>query len=1292
MSSARQNAKPDWKQFLRFGEALLDQQTVTGQCSIIRAAIRQSLAADAEIWLAKPFFPLPGENDLQILPSDNADNLLQECYRHSQILWKIQDQILTPQKNTQPDQIAIPLITQKNLLGVVHVWRDPPRPFTPIEQDYLEGLTANAALAMEIQRQVAIKKWRFEQLALIRSVSAQLTRLQNLDEFCLQVARLIQETFDSYFVSIFTIDPITHNLTHRASASQYRDKRRKKIPLHIQLGEGIIGSVAATGQEIVAQQIQSEPRYRPIPGLEAVQSEVALPIKNGQHLLGVLDLQSDDPNAFHKVDLTVLRAIADHIAFAIEEMQLVNGLEKRTQQITALLNISHTLTSILDFDQLLGEVVGSIQQQFGYPYVHIFILHPGRKKLFYEAGSGARSEALERNQVAYDLEDPHGIIPWVARNRKTLLANDVNQEPLYRPSDLPPVNTRSELAIPLEYAGEVLGVLDLQSDRVNSFDIRDIPLLETLGSTIAIAIRNARLYRSEVWRRQVADSIREIAGLVSANVVLEDLLDRILGELDRSLPCEATAIWLIPPNKGYTFDQNPDLILAAVHGANPDQVWQVMRSNPSARNYLLRALDATTPIIRKPEDPIGPLGSALGFPPDYSSIAAPLRAGDEPLGILTLAHPTPGRYGSQAEQISITFANHAAVAIQNNRLFSAAQEQAWISTILLQIAEATQGNQSVEELLDTMARLTPLLVGVKKCAFFIWDENREEFFLQSYYGIQIEASALPLFDLTAPAFARLVDSRETLFIQNPSEELHLAQAGLDGESNTLVMLPLLARGRLLGAFLVGHSAESNLQYNHIFDQQTLDLLQGIARQTALAMENLQLIEARQEEAYVTAVMLQVSQAIVSQNNLDDILDTIVHLMPILVGIDSCVIYLWEEHLEIFRTAKVFTGSQREELLMEGETFRPGEFLLLDAVQEYDRLVACKLPLTDLAIENWQRLTCLTTAEELEAQYTPEDQWILGIPLSIKGQFYGVMVASESNVPISFHDRRLEILAGIAQQVSLAIQNDHLNREMIQRERLDREIQLARQIQKTFLPHRIPRIPGCEVEIHWQTAREVGGDFYDVFRLSNDRLGIVIADVSDKGMPAALYMTVTRTLIRAFSQKAESPARVLERVNRALVFESQYGLFVTAVFVILNPQTGILTYANAGHNLPLLRHASSGIVEPLPKGGTALGVYSVTRLKDHSIQIEPGDWIIFYTDGVTESFSPAGETFGELRLQQIVAAAPSTTSADFLDYIRNQLSEFREGSPPSDDLTLVVLHHHSRDEPPKPQGLDTPTGE
>ena len=268
---------------------------------------------------------------------------------------------------------------------------------------------------------------------------------------------------------------------------------------------------------------------------------------------------------------------------------------------------------------------------------------------------------------------------------------------------------------------------------------------------------------------------------------------------------------------------------------------------------------------------------------------------------------------------------------------------------------------------------------------------------------------------------------------------------------------------------------------------------------------------------------------------------------------------------------------------------------------------------------------------------------------------------------------LEIISGIAQEVSLAIQNDRLQRDMVLRERTEREVQLAREIQRTFLPDHLPEVPGWDLDATWQTARTVGGDFYDVFLLDGNRLGIVIADVADKGMPAALYMTVTRTLIRASLLTVDTPAKVLEQVNNLLVPDAQNGMFVTAVFAILNLDSGELTYANAGHNLPLLIHGHDGSVTSLTKGGMALGVMTNTPMHDDTVTIQPGDCLVLYTDGVTETFSPSEESFGEKRLQEVLARATSCSPDRVLASVDEALKTFRAGQPMSDDITLIAIY-------------------
>lgn len=1264
MSSVEPANAPEWQQFLRLGEKILAQPTAAAQCALIEETIRQTLGGNARLWLAEPFYPLPGEPDINLLPAENAPPFVDRAFSTRAVVFNSPNE---PSGNQPEDQdvraIALPLVTHEILLGVLYVDRPDGPAFTPKERAFLEGLSAHAAVYLEIARQVAIKKWRSDQLALVRQVSAEIANEVDLDVLCQRVTELIRRTFHYYYVGIFTLDEGDGRLHFRANAGA-DSVQLLPSDYKVCVGEGLVGHAAASGEEIVSPDVRVEPRYRYVEVLPETRSEIALPLKVKNQVLGVLDVQSDEPDAFHENDIIVLRALADNIALAVEGARLYSNLRERAEQVSAVFEVSSLLTSILDLDELLDEVVSVIQKRFGYPYVHIYTVHAGRRKVFYVAGSGARSQAFEEHEVNYDLEDEHGIIPWVARTGKSLLANDVSKEQLFRPTDLPPLETRAELAIPLAFGGEILGVLDLQSDQVNAFDENDRFLLEALAGTISVAVRNAILYRSEQWRRQVADSFRDVAGLVSANVAISDLLDTILNELEKNLPCDASAIWLVDDLK----EEEPTLKLAAVRGLSAERIIAALNSDEEVRGWLRRAVKTTQPIIRQPTDPFGPLGKALDFPPEYSSIAAPMLSGDRILGVITLAHSTEKRYGDEAYAMTSTFASYAAVAIQNARLYTSAQEQAWISTVLLHVAQASQSVNSISELFETMTRLIPLLVGVEKCAFYLREESLESFKLHSCYGFDLQSDER-LFSDEIPAFARLLTDNQAVFIDDPVAELNLPAADVSHDRGTLVLVPLTARGQLLGAFLVAHEVLEPAA-DKAFDEQNLAILQGIAHQIAVAVENIRLLESRQEEAYVTAVLLQVAQAVVSQNELTDVLETVVHLMQILVGIDTSVVYLWDPVNEYFYMAETLVESSHSPPDPQ-QTYALGEYPLLDMVYTNDSMAACLLDDPNLPVTRWNELECMSPDERIDIMQPGDKHWVFGFPLSVKGEVFGAILVKETHSSPAMRDRRVEIINGIAQQISLAIQNDRLREEMVERERLEREMQLARQIQKTFLPDHLPEVPGWRLDVRWQTARQVGGDFYDVFRLKDGSIALVIADVADKGLPAALYMTVTRTLVRALSQNKHTPAQLLNRVNQLLSSESSDSMFVTAVYALLKPETGELFYANAGHNRPLIIRSKTGQIEQLPLGGMALGIQSDTRFKDHSFMIEPGDSIILFTDGLTESFSPNGEIFGDDRLTHLIRRAMEQNSRRLIESIEANLQEFRQGTQPTDDLTILI---------------------
>jgi serine phosphatase RsbU (regulator of sigma subunit) len=341
--------------------------------------------------------------------------------------------------------------------------------------------------------------------------------------------------------------------------------------------------------------------------------------------------------------------------------------------------------------------------------------------------------------------------------------------------------------------------------------------------------------------------------------------------------------------------------------------------------------------------------------------------------------------------------------------------------------------------------------------------------------------------------------------------------------------------------------------------------------------------------------------------------------------------------------------------------------MMDAARNLGKPAVCLLKSSDIS-ETWPKLKPVKEDEEV---LLVGERLMIAIPLLIKSDLFGVLLVEESKGARRFRARRFEIINGIAQQIALAIQNDRLQSEMVVRERLETEIQLAQQIQQTFIPERLPEHPGWELAARWKTARQVGGDFYDLIELPNHKLGIIIADVADKGVPAALFMALTRTLVRAAAFEAPTPADALQRVNELLIPDTRQGMFVTAVYAVLDQETGDFTYANAGHNPPFWIRFD-GQIEKLTRTGIALGVLDANPISQRKIRINPGESVLLYTDGVTEAFSPDGGLFGESRLIEIIRSNGSNTAESLLDAVDAGLDGFIGPLPLSDDLTLLVI--------------------
>lgn len=291
--------------------------------------------------------------------------------------------------------------------------------------------------------------------------------------------------------------------------------------------------------------------------------------------------------------------------------------------------------------------------------------------------------------------------------------------------------------------------------------------------------------------------------------------------------------------------------------------------------------------------------------------------------------------------------------------------------------------------------------------------------------------------------------------------------------------------------------------------------------------------------------------------------------------------------------------------------------------------------------------------------------VVGAPLVVRNQVQGILGVATA-YERAFSPREQERLVNVANLAAMALENARLY------ERVQQELALGRRIQESFLPTSWPILPRTDLAAISRPAREVGGDFYDVIPLPGQRLGLVMADVSEKGVPAALFMALTRSLMRVYAPIEPSPSRVLYKVNEFVVADSgTSNMFVTLFYAIWDPQQGSLHCANGGHNLPLICRRD-GSLETTPPGGLALGVMPDMDWPEMTYHLDPGEVLVTYTDGLTEARNSDRSIFGDGRLVTLLQPPLPSNAQGLLDRLLEDVDRFAGDCPPADDLTMLIL--------------------
>ncbi|MGK7871851.1 MAG: GAF domain-containing SpoIIE family protein phosphatase [Xenococcaceae cyanobacterium] len=341
----------------------------------------------------------------------------------------------------------------------------------------------------------------------------------------------------------------------------------------------------------------------------------------------------------------------------------------------------------------------------------------------------------------------------------------------------------------------------------------------------------------------------------------------------------------------------------------------------------------------------------------------------------------------------------------------------------------------------------------------------------------------------------------------------------------------------------------------------------------------------------------------------------------------------------------------------------------------------------------QLISLSASLDEQISQYLGSKVQLFGTPVLVKNAERGRLYVFSSDPEYIWTQTRRKLVQLVADQTAVAIANNELTVELRSKERQDRELEIASEIQLRLLPRKCPKIKGVELAADCKTANRVGGDYYDFIPANYDQLrqnqdaevsaqatsvpwSIVIGDVMGKGVPAGLIMTMTRGMLRAEVLNRNSPAQILEHLNRVMYADLENSRrFVTLFYSEYDPQTRILRYANAAHNPPLLWQAASGSIQRLDTWGMLVGLDADSQYEDAQVQLAPGDTIIYYTDGFTDAANQNRDRFDETNLYRAFqwACQHCSSPQGILDYLFDQVHQFiGSDNNNSDDMTLVVM--------------------
>jgi phosphoserine phosphatase RsbU/P len=561
---------------------------------------------------------------------------------------------------------------------------------------------------------------------------------------------------------------------------------------------------------------------------------------------------------------------------------------------------------------------------------------------------------------------------------------------------------------------------------------------------------------------------------------------------------------------------------------------------------------------------------------------------------------------------------------------------------LIEINNQITSILDLDELLNKIAELTNQIVPYEIFAIFLLDDEKQELYLRFAIGHPAHVVRDLRIKVGEGVTGTAVMDRTTVVVDDVRQYPRYIEAVERARSELAV--PLISQNRVVGVLDI---ESPELGY---FREDQVRLLNLLASQIAIAIENARVYESERRNREMLALLYNVSLEMSSTLEVEELVRKIAAAVKQQIDYHTFSIFLLDEKQALLRPQFVIRSNEREnqKLVLPLGTGLIG--------------TAAKLNMPLRIADVMQDARYLNVHTETRSE--------LVVPLTSKGRVVGV-VDLESTQPNYFTEYHQRFLMTLASRIASSLVNAELYARVAENEsRLGREMKIAREIQRQLMPDEVPSIPPLRMAVLFKPVAQLGGDLYDWIAFDDGRMAIVIGDVAGKGAPAALYGALSSGVIRTRAGRKYPPGQMLELVNKTLYQRPIEGQYVAVTYAIYDPKSKTVTLANSGLPYPLLLRAGQPTF--LDIGGIPLGLFPDSKYEETALDLQSGDILVFYSDGVVEMRNEAGEEFGLRRLAETVRNNHEKTPEDIVKAVTAALAEFIGRVRPQDDRTMIVV--------------------